>query len=78
MLASNGYEAVLVLEDALEQTAGQASGLPEALATINNLKGTQGVFSIDAYGDAEREIYIIQVKDGQFKLVNIISPASRE
>ena len=34
--ASHTYEAVLVLAEALKYTGGQAEGLPEALAQINN------------------------------------------
>lgn len=69
-----GYEAVLVLAYALEQTGGKAADLPDALAGIQNLPGIQGTISLDEYGDARREVYIVQVNDGQFKVIEAISP----
>jgi branched-chain amino acid transport system substrate-binding protein len=75
MLASNGYEAVLVLAYALEQTTGRAEGLPEALTTVRNLAGVRGSLSINEYGDVERDIYIVRVNNSQFEIINTISPS---
>ena len=74
LASAHSYEAVLVLAQALEQTRGQATGLPQALSTIKNLQGVQGLISIDAYGDVMRDVYIVRVESGQFKVIQTISP----
>lgn len=74
LLASNGYEAVLVLAHALKQTQGRAQGLPEALVTVKNLEGVYSPISLDEYGDVKRDFYIAVVKDRAFEIVDIISP----
>ena len=75
LLSASGYEAVLVLVRALEQTGGKADGLPEALVAVKNLEGVQGIISMDAYGDVKRDVYIAVVREGQFEIINTISPA---
>jgi branched-chain amino acid transport system substrate-binding protein len=72
--AAYGYEAMLVLAHALEQTHGEARGLPDALLKVANLPGIQGVISLDEYGDVSRDIYIVQVKNGQFRVINTVPP----
>ncbi len=74
LLASNGYEAVLVLAYALRQTRGQAQGLPEALVTVKDLEGAYSPISLDEYGDVMRDVYIAVVKDRSFEIVDVISP----
>jgi branched-chain amino acid transport system substrate-binding protein len=69
-----GYEAILVLAHALKHTGGKASGVVEALLRIQNLPGIQGAISFDEYGDAWRAVYIVQVKDGQFRVIETILP----
>ena len=72
--ATYAYESVLVLAEALKQTAGEADGLPEALTSIKNLEGVQGTISINEYGDVERDSYIAIIKDRQFAVIEVISP----
>lgn len=74
LLASNGYEAVLVLAYALKQTRGQRQGLPEALVRVKDLEGAYSPISLDEYGDARRDVYIARVKDRAFEIVDVISP----
>ncbi len=74
LLASNGYEAALVLAYALKQTQGRAQGLPEALVTVKDLEGAYSPISLDEYGDVKRDVYIAMVKDRAFEIVDIISP----
>ena len=73
--AAYAYESVLVLAHALKQTQGKANGLPQALTKINNLVGVQGPITINQYGDAHREVYIVEVKNGQFKVIDTILPS---
>jgi branched-chain amino acid transport system substrate-binding protein len=72
--AAYAYESVLALAHALKQTQGNADGLPQALAGINNLPGVQGPITINQYGDAHREVYIVKVENGQFKVIDTILP----
>jgi hypothetical protein len=44
------------------------------LINIKNLPGVQGVISLDKYGDVQRDLYIVVVKDGEFELVTAITP----
>jgi len=74
LMASYGYEALLILAHALEQTKGKAAGLPEALATIRDWQGVQGRISMDKYGDVKREIYVAVVRDGQYEILDVIRP----
>ncbi|MCV6638952.1 ABC transporter substrate-binding protein [Candidatus Albibeggiatoa sp. nov. NOAA] len=71
--AAYGFETVTILAHALRQTHGQSQGLPQALLGIKKLPAIQGNISIDAYGDIQRDLYIMQVKNGQFKLVHTVS-----
>lgn len=71
--AAYGYEAVQVLAEALKQTGGEAEGLPEALTTIKEFPAIQGNITLNEYGDVERDVYMMVVEDGQFKLVETIS-----
>jgi len=74
LAASHAYEAIMVLAKALETTAGQARGLAEALTHINDFKGIQGSISIDQYGDVQRDVFIAKVHNGQFEIINTITP----
>jgi len=65
-VAGEAYEAVMVLAAALEETGGQAKGLPQALSEIRNFQGLVGELSLDEYGDASRTHFLIAVRDGQF------------
>ncbi len=71
--ATYGYESVLVLAHALEQTGGKAKGLPQALVEVKNIEGAQGPISLDEFGDPLREIYISVIRDGQFEVIEVIS-----
>jgi branched-chain amino acid transport system substrate-binding protein len=72
--ASHSYETVMVLAQALEQTDGQANGLPQALTAIDNMPGLQGTISINEYGDVKREVYIVKIKNGHFEVIDTIVP----
>ncbi len=64
--AGYGYEAVMVLAEALKQTDGKRDGLDEALLKTKNFHGVFGDISFDAFGDVTRTLYLVSVKDGQF------------
>lgn len=61
----NTYEAIRVLEAALEKTGGRAKGLAGALPGIG-IQGLIEAVSLDQYGDGVRACYRIVVQNGQF------------
>lgn len=64
--ATLGYEAAKVLAAALQQTDGNAEGLPQALMGIRNFKGLTDTFSIDRYGDVIRPYHLGAIHDGKY------------
>jgi branched-chain amino acid transport system substrate-binding protein len=71
--AAYGFETVTILAHALRKTHGQSKGLSQALVNIKKLPAVQGEISIDVYGDIQRDLYIMQIKNGQFKVVHTVS-----
>ncbi|WP_210394715.1 ABC transporter substrate-binding protein [Motiliproteus sediminis] len=63
-----GYDAAQVIMTALAEKRDGES-LKEAIVRIGAFKGAQGTVVIDRYGDAQRDTYITEVKNGQFRLV---------
>ncbi len=72
--AAFAYESVLVLARTLEQTCGRVEGLPEALTAIEALEGVQGLISIDEYGDVKRDVYIVRISQGSFRVIHTLLP----
>ncbi len=68
------YEAVQVLAQALRQTGGQTDGLPEAIKSVRDVTGVQGLISLDEFGDVKREVYMTRVENGQFEMIKAIAP----
>lgn len=65
--AAYGYEAVQV---AIEGLNDNPSRLKEAILSRKSFEGLWGLYSLDEFGDAQRENFIISVQNGKFKLVN--------
>ncbi|WP_231117157.1 ABC transporter substrate-binding protein [Pseudodesulfovibrio alkaliphilus] len=65
------YESVLALAAGLRKTGGSAQGLLEAMAPSEPIKGVVGTFSIDQFGDVNRDIFIVTVRDGQFSTIGL-------
>ncbi|MEA1889522.1 MAG: ABC transporter substrate-binding protein, partial [Pseudomonadota bacterium] len=72
-IAMQGYETMQMLAQALEKTAGEPEGLPEALKDIKSFQGLSGEIEVDAYGDAVRSLVIQRVIDGQFVTVESLA-----
>lgn len=64
-----GYEAVMVLKDALSRDSDPRR-LKQTILQQKIFQGLQGSFEIDSYGDAKRDSYIIQVNKNRFGIVN--------
>jgi branched-chain amino acid transport system substrate-binding protein len=65
-LAALGYDAALVLFDAMERAPSlKGTDLRDALAATKNFTGVTGTFSIDAERNAKKSAVVVQYKDGK-------------
>lgn len=61
------YECVMLLASALERARTlEGSDLKRELESIGSMIGLQDTFSIDAFGDADRDYMVFGVKNGAF------------
>jgi branched-chain amino acid transport system substrate-binding protein len=74
-MAMLGHDTVKILAEAMKQ-AGSVEGpkVREKLATIKDFDGVSGKITINEKRDATKPMVILQVKNGQFKLVETINP----
>lgn len=63
---SQAYEIVMLLAECLKVTGGESAGLREALYAVRDFPGVLGPITFDAYGDVQREVYILRIENGQF------------
>jgi len=63
-----GYEAVMVLKEALSKHADPRE-LKDTILKQRVFQGLQGVFEIDSYGDAKRKVYIVTVHKNRFTVI---------
>ncbi len=74
-LAAMGYDAALVLIDALKRTQNQTSKeIRDALAETKNFQAVTGVISFNDNRDAEKAAVVLEVKNKQFKFVETVNP----
>ncbi len=74
-LAAMGYDAALVLIDALKRTKNQTSKeIRDALSQTKNFQAVSGVISLNENRDAEKAAVVLVVKNGQFKYVETVNP----
>jgi branched-chain amino acid transport system substrate-binding protein len=73
--AMEGYETMMLLAAALQKTAGDAYGLPEALLEVQDFKGLTGPLQMDSFGDALRPLVIQKAVGGRFETIDKLSPA---
>jgi branched-chain amino acid transport system substrate-binding protein len=76
-LAALGYDAALVLFDAMDR-APSLSGkdLRDAIAATKNFTGVTGTFSIDENRNAQKSAVIVEYKDGQRTMAARIEKAA--
>ncbi|MEO8702618.1 MAG: ABC transporter substrate-binding protein [Kofleriaceae bacterium] len=73
-LAALGYDAALVLFDAMERAPSlKGSDLRDALAATKDFTGVTGTFSIDKNRNAQKSAVIVQYKDGKQTMAARIS-----
>lgn len=74
-LAAMGYDAALVLIDALKRTPNQTpKEIRDALAETKNFQAVTGIISFNENRDAEKAAVVLEVKNKQFKFVETVNP----
>lgn len=73
--AALGYDSYMLVIDAIER-AGSANSVSirDAIAKTKNFMGATGIITLDKNGDATKSAVVLVVKDGQFKLVDVVHP----
>ena len=74
-IAANGYDAVLLLVEAIKRartTDGPA--LRDAIATTKGFAGVTGRITIDAQRNAAKPAVILTIKNGKFEFVESVAP----
>lgn len=72
-------DAIDLITMALKATGGKPDGLKDALESINNFVGMQGIYnlsSIDHYGTRPESMVLLSVKDGEWHLERSFSTLS--
>jgi branched-chain amino acid transport system substrate-binding protein len=72
LLAPKAYDTVYILAAALEGSDGNPQGLREALLQTTDFDGVEGLISLNEFGDAQIDLYIAQVTDGQITVIETI------
>jgi len=65
------YESVLALAKGLQITNGSASGLADAMAPSGIISGVVGDFKLNEYGDVERNVFLVTIKEGEFRTIEM-------
>ena len=74
-LAAMGYDAALLLVDALKRAKSPTpKDIRDALAGTKNFQAVTGVISLNENRDAEKPAVVLMVKDGKFKYVQTVNP----
>ncbi len=77
-LAAMGYDAMLVLADAMKRTANlQPSEIRDALAATKDFAAATGRITINANRDAEKAAVVLEVRDGKFIFKEKVNPGTK-
>lgn len=68
------YETVQVIAQALAATGGKQEGFAEALTRVRDFEGLCGKISMDRNGDAHRSLFLIQIRESQYQLIQTQPP----
>ena len=73
--AALGYDCYMLVLDAIEK-AGVVDpvAIRDTMAKTKDFMGATGIITLDANGDATKSAVVLQVKDGVFKLVDVVHP----
>jgi branched-chain amino acid transport system substrate-binding protein len=74
-MAALGYDAVMVLADAIKRAGTtESSKLRDAIAATKNYPGVSGPTTLDPKRNASKPAVILTVKNGRFELVESVAP----
>ncbi len=74
-LAAAGYDAARILIQAIESAPELTpSSIRDQLAKTSGFEGATGKITINSDRNADKEAFIVQVKDGSLKFVTLIGP----
>lgn len=74
-MAALGYDAVMVLADAIRRAGTTESAkLRDAIAATRDYRAVSGITTLDAKRNASKPAVILTVKNGQFELVESVAP----
>ncbi|NLB74637.1 MAG: ABC transporter substrate-binding protein [Firmicutes bacterium] len=73
--AALGYDCYMLVLDAIER-AGVVDpvAIRDAMAKTKDFMGATGIITLDANGDATKSAVVLQVQNGEFKLVDVVHP----
>lgn len=63
------YDAIQVIADAIRTGGYTAEGIKSALYSTRDFKGVTGYTTFDRYGEVDKEFYIYEVMEGEFRPV---------
>ena len=67
--AAQSYDAMMILAAALERAGVKdRSKIRDAIASTQNFRGVTGTITFDSTGDSPRDMMVIQIRDGKYKL----------
>lgn len=74
-LAAAGYDAANVLIAAMERAPDlKPASIKAAIATTKDFPGATGTITINAERNADKDVFVLQVKNAQLKFVAIVKP----
>ncbi|HON42703.1 MAG TPA: ABC transporter substrate-binding protein, partial [Bacillota bacterium] len=73
--AALGYDCYNLILDAIERAgSSDPKAIRDAIAKTKGFVGATGIITLDSNGDATKSAVVLVVKDGQFKLVDVVHP----
>lgn len=68
------YDAVAMLDSAVNKGGNDRSSMKERLGEIHSLEGINGPFSVDENGDGHPLLYFQEVSDKRWRLLEVVTP----
>lgn len=77
-LAALGYDAILIVKEVLETVEFiSAENIKHALGSVKNIEAATGTIDMDPEGTPVKSAVVLQMKDGQWQLVDKVEPTGR-
>jgi len=73
--AALGYDCYNLVLDAIQRAgSSDPKAIRDTMAKTKGFVGATGIITLDSNGDATKSAVVLVVKDGQFKLVDVVHP----